>query len=107
MRHRADQRPDRGQRRGIALAPANLAAGGDPDQRCVLAVIGNVEDFRCAQIKDVDGIDLGHGGRSLSLLSSGPAMAIDYLIASTIDGGHYRPSQSANIRSSDAVLASL
>jgi hypothetical protein len=63
VRHGRDERGDGRQRRGLALAPADLAAGGDADDAGVLAAVTDVLDLGHRQVEDVDLLDppSGHG----------------------------------------------
>ncbi len=46
VRARADRSGDRGEGRGLAFAPADLTAAGDPHQERVLAAVALQRDFR-------------------------------------------------------------
>jgi hypothetical protein len=58
VRHRADEGGDRRQRGRLALAPADVLTGLDPDQAEVLAAVPDVEDLRHGKVVGVDGLDL-------------------------------------------------
>ena len=58
VRHRADEGGDRDERRGLAFAPADMAAGGDAHEQRVLAAVGLGRDLRHGQIEEVDRFDL-------------------------------------------------
>src|SRR5215469_18194740 len=58
MRARTNRRRDRDERRGLALAPADMAAGGDADEQRILAAVALERDLGHREIEEVDGIDL-------------------------------------------------
>ncbi len=58
VRARADRRGDRDERRGLALTPADMAAGCHADEQRILTAVALEGDFGHREIKEIDGFDL-------------------------------------------------
>ena len=73
VRHRRDEAGDGGKRRGLALAPADLAAGGHADDAGVLAAVADILDDGHREIEEVDRVDGRpcHGLRFLRMVRPG------------------------------------
>jgi len=56
--HRADEGGDRGQGRRLALPPADVPPGRDPDQQQILAAVADVEDLGHRAGEEIDRLDL-------------------------------------------------
>ena len=57
VRHGADEAGDGDQRRGLALAPADVRPGLQPDQQQILAAVADVEHLRHRQVVEIDRLD--------------------------------------------------
>ena len=72
VRHRADERRDRGEGSRLALAVALEPAGADAHEQRVLAAVADVEDLRHREVEQLDRLNLhwrprGCGGSALPL----------------------------------------
>ena len=76
MRHGTDEGGDRGERRGLAFAPAHHAACGNPHQQGILAAIAGIGHHRHGEIEKVDGFDLHQCPRQTRNLCSASSFSV-------------------------------
>jgi hypothetical protein len=66
VRHGRYKGGDGDERRGLALAPADMTAGLDADEQRVLAAVALVGDDRHGDVEEVDALDLHGASGSMS-----------------------------------------